>query len=203
MSPKFSDAPSRASEVSPRFSDVSPRIPEVSPRFSEGSMRLPSFSPRHSDVSPMFYEVTPMVSGEMQRCENNWQRLYEELKQERDQAIMERNQAMVTLMEVERDQTTRTPDDLSRRQAMVSDVDPSSKRLRSKSEGRENPDWLGSLISRSNTILGEQMSEANAVYFPGSTLQVKYRLYNFAKQDTRVVKITRSELQEGLIYNGS
>ena len=183
MSPKFSDTPSKVSEVSPTFSNVSPRIPEVSPRFpdisprfAESSSRLSNFSPRFSDMSPRFYEIPPIASEEFRRCENNWQRLYEELKQERDQAIMERNQAMVTLMEIERDQTTRTPDDFSRRQATVSDVDPNNRRSLSKSERRENPDWLGSLISRSNTILGEQMSEANAVYFPGSTLQVNFCL---------------------------
>jgi hypothetical protein len=121
-----------------------------------------------------------MVSEEFRRCENNWQRLYEELKQERDQAIVERNQAMVSLMEIEREQTTQTPEDLSRRQTTAPDVPPSIRRIRPKSEGRENPDWLGSLISRSNSILGEQMSEANAVYFPGSALQVKLLFAKFA-----------------------
>lgn len=171
VSPRFSNDSTKISEGSPSCSEVSPRFSNISPRNSESSPRLPNFSPRLSDVPPRFYELPPMVSEEFRRCENNWQRIYEELKQERDQAIVERNQAMVSLMEIEREQTTQTPEDLSRRQTTAPDVPPSIRRIRPKSEGRENPDWLGSLISRSNSILGEQMSEANAVYFPGSALQ--------------------------------
>ena len=176
VSPKFSDASSRISEVSPRCSEVSPALSNVSPRISEITPRLGNFSPRLPDMSPRFYEVPSIVSDEFRRCESNWQRLYEELKQERDQAILERNQAMVSLMEIEREQTARTPDDISRRQTTSSEVEPSSRRVAPKSEGRENPDWLRSLINRSNSILGEQMSEVNSVYFPRSTLQVRYCL---------------------------
>ena len=171
VSPRFSDASSKISETSPRCSEVSSRFSDISPRITEVSPGLPNFSPRHSDVSPRFYEVPPIVNEEWRRCENNWQRLYEELKQERDQAILERNQAMVSLMEIEREQVTRTPDDVSRRLTTTSDIEPSSRRIFPKSERRDNPDWLRSLISRSSSMLGEQMSEANAVYFPGSTLQ--------------------------------
>lgn len=171
VSPRFSDASSKISETSPRCSEVSSRFSDMSPRIAEVSPGSSNFSPRHSDVSPRFYEIPPIVSEEWRRCENNWQRLYEELKQERDQAILERNQAMVSLMEIEREQVTRTPDDVSRRPTTVSDVEPSTRRVFPKSERRENPDWLRSLISRSSSMLGEQMSEANEVYFPGSTLQ--------------------------------
>ena len=92
---------------------------------------------------------------------------------------MERNQAMVSLMEIEREQVTRTPDDVLRRP--TTDVEPSSRRVFPKSERRDNPDWLRSLISRSSSTLGEQMSEANAVYFPGSTLQNNSRNQRYSE----------------------
>ncbi|XP_028405886.1 uncharacterized protein LOC114528448 [Dendronephthya gigantea] len=184
--PMNSDVLHKAHAIIPRVSDVSPSISEgatrlaegsllsdMTPRFSELSPRLSDVSPRFSKVTPKFYELPPSISDDLQRCESNWQRLYEELKQERDQAIVERNQAMVSLMEIEREQAARTPDDVPRCQATPPEVVLSISRATAKSNDRrrENPDWLRSLISRSNSILGEQMSEANAVYFPGSTLQ--------------------------------
>ena len=186
VSPRFSDASSKISEMSPRCSEISSNYSEMSPRIAEVSAGLYNFSPRHSNMSPRFYDIPPVVSEEWRRCDNNWQRLYEELKQERDQAILERNQAMVSLMEIEREQVSRTPDDVSRRPTTVTDVEPSTRWVFPKSERRENADWLGSLMSGSSSVLGEQgmsvsrsssvlgeqgMSEANAVYFPGSMLQ--------------------------------
>lgn len=110
--------------------------------------------------------------------ESSWQHMVDELKQERDQAIKERNQAMISLMELERDQPTesRSTDDALRRSPARHDATPSvSERpsMEPKSEENVNKsrDWLRSLINCSNHILGEQMLEANSKYFPGQTLQ--------------------------------
>lgn len=174
LTPRFSELAPRFPEVAARCSEISPRYPEVSRGFPNGSPRLSGFSSKPLDTSSRYYELPPMLSDEFRRCENNWQRLYEELRQERDQAIVERNQAMVSLMEIEREQTTRTHDDLPRRQPSVPDTPASGQRIPPTSEDRENSDWLQRLMSRSNTILGEPVSEASAVYFPRSTLQVSF-----------------------------
>ena len=139
------------------------------------------------------FPTTPDSTTMMER-EGAWQRMVDELKQERDQAIKERNQAMISLMELERDQPTefRSADDAPRQPAACHDAAPNvvsergSFEAKSEENVSESRDWLRSLINRSNHILGEQMSEANAKYFPGLTLQntsalsrpPKYRQYS-------------------------
>ena len=140
------------------------------------------------------FPTTPDSTTMMER-EGAWQRMVDELKQERDQAIQERNQAMISLMELERDQPTEfrsSADDAPRQPAACHDAAPNvvsdraSFEAKSEENVTESRDWLRSLINRSNHILGEQMSEANSKYFPGLTLQntstvsrpPKYRQYS-------------------------
>ena len=114
--------------------------------------------------------------------ESSLQRMVEELKQERDLAIVERNQAMISLMELEKQTDSRMTEVTTRTPKVVHDEVVSvaeqpcvmAPALQVKGEvwpEGESRDWLRSLINRSNHILGEQMSECNSKYFPGLTLQ--------------------------------
>lgn len=190
MSPCVKSAKSKCAKRSKTVKSVCTKKTWVPPYAMAGNGKakvkqtrkrfLESCSVLKGNLDPMrSYDALPTVSdaAAMER-ETAWRRMVEELKQERDQAIIERNQAMISLMELERDQQSesRSTDDIFRRQATYQNGGSSvvgrqalePKREESASESR---DWLRSLINRSNHILGEQMSEANSKYFPGLTLQ--------------------------------